>query len=54
MGMFMLWNIPPRTIMPWFLYINSVTQAATIYVLWWYYDSGMLGKPVELDSDKHV
>ncbi len=40
MGLYMCWAIPPRGITPWFLYINSIGQAATLYAAWFYYDSG--------------
>jgi hypothetical protein len=39
-GMYMCWAIPPRSPMPWLLYIFSVLQAVTLYMAWLYYDSG--------------
>jgi hypothetical protein len=36
----MCWFIPPRSPMPWLLYINSVLQSSSVYAMWIWYDSG--------------
>ena len=57
-GIYMCWMIPPRSPMPWLLYVFSVLQAVTLYAAWLYYDSGYLAGgrtfvlPMALENEK--
>ena len=47
MGIYMCIVIPPRSKMPWMLYINSVGQAVTLYMSWLVFDSGYWFPPAK-------
>lgn len=52
LGMYMCWFIPPRSPMPWLLYINSVLQSSSVYALWLWYDSGYFGESLPIVAKK--
>lgn len=56
LGIYMCYVIPPKSVMPWLLYINSLLQASTLYFAWFWYDSGYIekhkGLPITFADEK--